>query len=127
MPRQLGSEPREVLAPAHLLEERCADDLLELLELNGNRRLGDVDLGGGVPEMQVPRRRIEDPQLAQRCSIKPCHFSISLSERYQFLTILYAFESVTGSRKRSREAADGATRQSRQTLPIRARDTALAS
>jgi hypothetical protein len=57
--------PGELDAFAQVLQKRHAGALFELLDLHGDRRLGQVQLGGRAREAEVARHRLEDHQLAK--------------------------------------------------------------
>jgi len=76
MSGELLAGVREVHAPSHLFEQRKANVIFEQLELDRHRRLRQVELFGGAPEMQMPRRRFEGAQLFQSGVPHGLHLSI---------------------------------------------------
>jgi hypothetical protein len=61
----LATRVREEDALAHLLEQGQPHVLLQLLDLHGDRRLGQVQLLRGPGEAQVPGHRLEGLELPE--------------------------------------------------------------
>ena len=62
----LGALFRELHAGARALDEGDAELVFELLDLHGERRLGDGALLRGAAKVQLTRQRIEVAQLLER-------------------------------------------------------------
>src|SRR5215813_69794 len=85
--KQTGARLRQRQWPRPAAEQRSPAILLQQSDLMAHRRRRDAELGGGLLETHVPRRRFERAQLDERR--QPVH-AANLDEKYSSSTEFFA-------------------------------------